>query len=362
MAKIEEKARFDFIRYANCWEDADILFEALDIKSGDKCISIASAGDNSLSLLVGDPELVVAIDLNKAQLACLNLRIAAFKHLNYDEVIKLLGIEKESNREKIYFDIKESMNDDSKSFWDNNLDLIKNGVIHAGKFENYFDIFRNYVLPLIHWKSAIDSLLEKKDISSQREFYKKYWDNINWRILFRIFFGKFTMGLLGRDPEFFNYVEGSVASNLLNRTKYAFTEIPTYSNPYLNYIFNKNFPKHALPMYLRENNFEKIKSNIDRIKPFHGDLRASLKEYNQIKFDAFNLSDIFEYMSMAEYRDELSNIVSSSSKGARIAFWNMLADRTIPDDFPVKTNKDFSETLHKKDKAWFYKRFIIAET
>ena len=41
------KFNFQFIRYANCWEDADILSEALDVAENKKFLSIASAGDNS---------------------------------------------------------------------------------------------------------------------------------------------------------------------------------------------------------------------------------------------------------------------------------------------------------------------------
>ena len=48
---IERRASFDLIRYANCWEDADVLLDALQPKPGDRILSIASAGDNSLSLL-----------------------------------------------------------------------------------------------------------------------------------------------------------------------------------------------------------------------------------------------------------------------------------------------------------------------
>ena len=32
------------IRYAQCWEDADILMAGLDIQPGNVCLSIASAG------------------------------------------------------------------------------------------------------------------------------------------------------------------------------------------------------------------------------------------------------------------------------------------------------------------------------
>ena len=45
--RIEDRAAFDFVRYANCWEDADVLCEALRARPGIRALSIASAGDNA---------------------------------------------------------------------------------------------------------------------------------------------------------------------------------------------------------------------------------------------------------------------------------------------------------------------------
>ena len=50
-----ERADFSAIRYAQCWEDADILLSALDVQPGETVVSIASAGDNTLSILTKDP-------------------------------------------------------------------------------------------------------------------------------------------------------------------------------------------------------------------------------------------------------------------------------------------------------------------
>ena len=50
-AEIAEKADFEQIRYAQCWEDADVLLEALDVKTDGSYLSIASAGDNTLALV-----------------------------------------------------------------------------------------------------------------------------------------------------------------------------------------------------------------------------------------------------------------------------------------------------------------------
>jgi len=80
--EIATKADFSTLRYAQCWEDADILLEALNVQAGAVCISIASAGDNTLSLLTQNPGRVIALDLSPTQLACLELRVAAYLALN----------------------------------------------------------------------------------------------------------------------------------------------------------------------------------------------------------------------------------------------------------------------------------------
>ena len=91
--KSEAAARADFsqIRYAQCWEDADILLEGLDIQPGDSCLSIASAGDNALAMLSRAPSRLVALDLSAAQLACVELRAAAYRELSHPELLLLIG-------------------------------------------------------------------------------------------------------------------------------------------------------------------------------------------------------------------------------------------------------------------------------
>ena len=85
---IAKRAAFDAIRYAQVWEDADILVPALRPKKGDTVVSISSAGDNALALLAEGPERVIAVDLNPSQLACLRLRISAYKHLAHIDLLE----------------------------------------------------------------------------------------------------------------------------------------------------------------------------------------------------------------------------------------------------------------------------------
>src|SRR5207302_1488891 len=82
-SEVAAKADFSGIRYAQCWEDADVLLEGLDIQPGDVCLSIASAGDNAFAMLSKGPSRVIALDLSPAQLACVEIRVAAFRELSH---------------------------------------------------------------------------------------------------------------------------------------------------------------------------------------------------------------------------------------------------------------------------------------
>ena len=96
-------ARFDFLRYAAVWEDADILCDALaPAARGGRVLSIASAGDNALALLTCDPAEVVAVDLSAPQLAACELRIVAWRHLDRDGLLAFLGVTEQPDRLAVY--------------------------------------------------------------------------------------------------------------------------------------------------------------------------------------------------------------------------------------------------------------------
>ena len=98
---VQGRVSFSFIRYANCWEDADVLCEALKPCVGKRILSIASAGDNSLALAAEGAD-VVAADLSLPQLACLELRCAAFRRLDYGQTLDFLGVRAADNRPATY--------------------------------------------------------------------------------------------------------------------------------------------------------------------------------------------------------------------------------------------------------------------
>lgn len=360
--EIQNRAKFDKIRYANCWEDPLLLLESFDIKPNSKCISIASAGDNSLSLLTKNPEIVYAVDLSVPQIACCELKKYAIKFLDYETFLKLLGFKACDNRLEIYKSIEENLSLQSRYYFENNSQIIKDGIIHQGKFEHYFQLFATKIMPLVHNQKNLTELFLPKSIQAQKLFYDKTWNNWKFKALFKVFFNKFVMGRLGRDKEFFKYVDTAMISkNIKERADRALRDVPTWNNPYVNYILLNNFD-YSLPHFALEENFNIIKNNIDALEIKTGTINEVALE-SGIKFDCFNLSDIFEYMDNDLFKDISLQLLANANCGAKFCYWNMMVDRRIseilPDNFEYKN--ELSKELYLKDRAFFYKNFLIDE-
>jgi len=257
------------------------------------------------------------------------------------------------------------LSSDVKRFWDSQSNEIEQGIGAAGKFERYFQTFAKKVIPLIHNKKRISKLLEGGNAQQRIDFYNYSWNNWRWRLLFKIFFSRFVMGRLGRDPEFFKYVEGSVANHILKHTRYALTELNPAENPYLQWILTGTH-RSALPYALREENFESIREYLDKPGKFEWALMP-VEEYLQknpgLVINKYNLSDIFEYMSDESYETLLSRLHAASAPGGRLVYWNMLVPRRRPQSMADKLNSldELSDKLFKQDKAFFYSAFVVEE-
>jgi S-adenosylmethionine-diacylglycerol 3-amino-3-carboxypropyl transferase len=354
----------DTIRYANCWEDTEIVLKALDAKEKGIYLSISSAGDNALGILTKNPNLVLAVDRSPAQIACIEIRKMLFQNLSYDEVLSFIGIKESSKRILTYKKLRKFLSAEVRNFWNNNLPLISKGIIHSGKVENYFHSFKKWIMPLIMSKDKWLELISKKNKSERVDFYNKKIDSWRWNLFINFVFNPTVLKNLdlGRDSYSLNTEGNNISEKVRKRIKYALTTLPTHNNPYLEYIIKGNF-QNALPFFLRYENFEKIRQNLVKLKIFKGTLKEALRKNRNIIFDGFYLSDIFEYMTYNQYAEEINQILPQLKKEGRIVYWNNLISRKPPDYLKagISPLDELSKKLFLKNKAFFYNSLNIFE-
>ncbi|MCW6035491.1 BtaA family protein [Spirulina subsalsa FACHB-351] len=363
-SEIVKLADFSRIRYAQCWEDADVLLQGLAIQPDDVCLSIGSAGDNTLALLACSPKRVIAVDFNPAQIACLALRVAAFRVLSHGELLAFLGSKLATGGERraFYGRCRGLLDEAVRQFWDGQERAIAQGFARVGKFERYLTTFRKYVLPLIGDRTTREHFLQNHPQSVREAFYQTHWNHWRWRLLFRLFFSRPLLGRWGRDPQFFRYGEGAISQHLLQRTEYALTQLNPAENPYLQWILTGYHPQ-ALPFALRPENFDPIRDHLNRLEWHNSALEDFLSQNPHLSINRYNLSNIFEYMSPDNSQKLLQQIIQQSPPGSRLLYWNLFVPRCRPDSLAadLRPLSDLANTLFQQDKAFFYQALVIEE-
>lgn len=361
--RLAPRARFDFVRYANCWEDARVLVAALRPRPGSRMLSIASAGDNAFALLAAGADEVVAADLSAPQLALVELKRAALRRLEHEELLGFLGARRaEADRRRATFDrLAAELSPAARAYWEEHAEEVAAGVVTRGRFERYFRVFRRFALPLVHRRARVLELLEPRDAAGRRDFYDRRWNTWRWRALFRVFFGRFVMGRLGRDPEFFRHVEGSVASRILARAEHALTVLPVADNPWIEQILVGRF-RRTLPPYLEPETVARLRGRLDRLVLHHGGVDEAAEAHRSAGgFDGFNLSDVFEYLDASASAALYERLLASARPGARFAYWNLLVSRRAPASVAgrVRALDDEARRLFETDRAFFYQALVI---
>ena len=374
----ENRVDFSLIRYSQCWEDTEVLLESLNIQENDICFGILSAGDNVFSMLAENPEKVVALDISFPQIALAKLKKEVFNSFSYDEMLEFMGVTKSDRRIEMYDRINENLDKEVKEYWDFNREAIENGIIHTGKFEKFFKIFREKILPFVHNRKRVEKLLEDKPEQERVDYYDKYWNNFRWKLMFKLFLSKSVVGKFGRDKEFFRYAEKNISEEMKERSRYALCELSPHENPYINYILTGNYRKDCLPYFLRKENFDKIRKNLHKVEI----IQSSVEEYlDQIDFkiNKFNLSDIFEYMSVENYSKLMEKIYENAEDNALLAYWNLIVERNSEklgykgtdsgtavtgkeknlDGKKFERMKELDSRLHKRDMTFFYTDFVV---
>jgi len=349
------------INYSQCWEDPIILNEALAINSQDIVLSITSGGDNSLALLLKKPHKIISIDSNVAQKYLLELKTVAIGFLGHEELLEFLGAKKSSRREELLEKIEKHLPLDTASWWNKHRSLIKQGVIHAGRFEKFLNTFRGYILPLIHSRKTAEAFLNTESLQLQKDYYHSVWNSKRWRLFFRIVTSRFVLKSFARQRGMFIHTEpGAIAKEYLKRLDRNFNTVPLKDNYFMHYCLTGNYGR-SVPPYLEAKYNLSLKENLSQLSMVVNDLTNYLKSMPNESFSKFNLSDVFEPLSLEQNDILWKEIVRTAKNGARVAYWNNLVTRAFSQQSStnVKDEAELASRLHSMDRIFFYGNFHV---
>lgn len=360
-----DKKVFKDILYAQCWEDPRIDREAFHTTSNDVVFSITSGGCNALAFLLDNPQKVIALDLNPQQNFLLDLKIAAFKVLSYGELLEFMGVKKSRDRFLMYERIRDLLSADSVRYWDGQRKKIQRGIIHSGRYEAYMRLLKRIVITPLISKKTLMQFFETEDPSERAVLFRKKWENLRWWFLTRVMLSR-RLNTLFFDKAFFAYLDEkfSFGNHFAEKAKRAITQLPMKENHFLSYILlGKFYDEDNLPQYLKRENYDVIRSRVDRIEIVTDSCENFFSSLPDSSISKFNFTNIFEWMSDDAYEELLRETVRVAKDKAVLTYRNLLVFREHPSTLNsnILSLKKMAKSLHEKDLSFIYNNYVVEE-
>lgn len=377
---------FDAFVYNQIWEDPRVDIEALQIDGSSRILTISSGGCNALNYLVEGPQTVTAVDLNRHHIYLLNLKLAAVKYLpSYDDFFEFFGEGKGKNTGSNYLRyIRPHLDMDTRHFWESNT---FGGSILYGERISFFanaglyDHSRNgYFLRFFHSMSRLfgckpDEVLNAGSIEEQEQLYDKHIDPFFDSLVIKTL-GKLpvTMFGLGIPPQQYDELKKDVDSGksvidiYRERTKRLACDYPINENYFAWQAFARKYDtkdRIAVPEYLKPQNYETLRSNIDRLNAKVGSATDEIKSSAAGTFNRFVFLDAQDWMNADQMTELWSAIAEKGEPGSRIIFRTAGAASPLDADLPEELlsrfhyEKEVSERLFKQDRASIYGGFHL---
>lgn len=350
------------LRNVYTWQDADTMLAGLEIRPGDTCLSVDAAGDNALAMLARDPKRVLVVEPNRSQIACLELRLAAFRRLDHGEMLTLLGVRPGLNRAELYHRCRPQLSRLSRIWWDAHLDALCQGLHTLGIWERFFTFFRRHIIPLLHHPRSIERLFMPRDAAGRAAFFDQEWDGWMRRLILRLFFSRHSIQLFDPDRHFLGNGIVNLAGYVLERTHHGMAVQDPSRNPYLRWILTGSF-EQALPFALRPENFACIRDNLDRLEWRCAHLGDVIQELGLGAVDRIDMGIQVEHLHPAAYHAQLDRLMRACRRGGRIIHWNLLVPRARPPEIDARLipQSDLSRRLHERDHGFYHHSVVVEE-
>jgi S-adenosylmethionine-diacylglycerol 3-amino-3-carboxypropyl transferase len=357
------EASHEVVRYSQVWEDHRLLEAGLRLAPGQDVLTIASAGDNVLALLLAEPRRIVAIDVSPAQRALTELKLVAVRELPAEQLPGFLGARPCRDRSRLYAQLAPALSLPTRAYWGRNREALRLGVLGTGLLERYVAAFADGPLRAAVQPDAIRRLLDSDDLEFQRHLFQTRFAGLEHAV--RVFFGR--AGLSGRalDVSQLRFAGNiDVGGAIWERLRRVATELPARGNHYLEWLLTGSYRDIELgPAYLRPANIERLRGLVDRVQLVQEDVSHHLESQAPESFDALNLSDVLEYLDEDAAAELLHHAATRLRPGGRLAYWNLLVDRSAAglQAGDLESLQAEADTLHAGDRVPFYGAFRLEQ-
>lgn len=351
---------FTKINYAFANEDGASELAALELGPTDTALCLTGSGARALDLLIAGPRRVTSIDLNPAQTHLLELKTAAYRLLEYPQLLAFFGLAECEDRGAVYRRLRGQLSTAAAAFWDRRGRAIAGGVCFCGSWERWIRALARLGWPR---RRVLRRLYEAPDREAQARIWRDQWDGALWRGTLWLIARRWIWRHVFREPGIEAVpAELEIFQAMRERFEHLAREVLIRDAFFPQMLFfGRVLNPAALPLHLQEKNAALIKERLDRLEPVTADLIDFL-EGTPRSFDAFSLSDFSSYTRPHQYDRVWRSVLRRLAPGGRACERRFLV-RLDPTERPalapwmagVSRRPALEAELDRSDRSFIYR-------
>jgi S-adenosylmethionine-diacylglycerol 3-amino-3-carboxypropyl transferase len=330
------------IVFSACNEDSRCEMAAFGSVEGKRLLCVTAGGGRVLNLIAGKPAEIWAVDLNPAQNALLELKIASMRELDHAGYLAFLGARPSAERLATYERLRARLSPGAQGFFDAHGPLIDGGVLMQGKLERFLS--RLAKLMRLSHPLGVSRLFAFDDLAEQRRFLGR-WDMLLWRAIAKNVARRWVMQVFSGDPGFYRYVPTDIALHraIYERVYGYFWHHLARENPLMQIVFFGRYVyEPALPIYLNAATYERTKAALEHvhIETITATVHDALDYGARRAFDAFSISDISSYLDDAAHDCLFERVLGAARPGALLCSRSNIYHRPLAAEHAQRIARD----------------------
>ncbi len=369
---------FSGLVYPQIWEDPVVDLEALQLKTGDHLVGIASGGCNILSYLTEAEVKITAIDLNPAHIALNKLKVAAARYLPDYTAFHRFFAEADANENvQAYFSyLRPHLDEITRKYWESRDRLGRRRIGYFGKNLYRHGLLGSFIgashlLARVHGRNPRKILTAKTREDQRRIFQAELAPLFEKRHIRWLLNKPSALFGLGIPPSQFKALKGNeqqMAKVLLARLERLACDFDLQDNYFAWQAFGRRYASGGagpLPPYLQRENFENLRQRAANVDVQHRSFTEFLAEGPEHSIDAFVLLDAQDWMTDDMLNDLWTEIARAARPGARVIFRTAGEETILPgrisDDIIEKFDYDpeACREMTLKDRSSIYGGFHL---
>jgi S-adenosylmethionine-diacylglycerol 3-amino-3-carboxypropyl transferase len=357
--------------YNTCWEDPRCDREILKIQPESELVVLTSAGCNVLDYLIDNPSAIHAVDLNPRQNALLDLKKALFLSGNFQVLYQWFGQGTGFKTREFY---KEHLrpwiaNPEAQKFWDKQVQRyfehkgLRKSFYWKGSSGTVAWMVKQWMRSKSGLATMVKNLLDAPTLEAQEHAYNQFEPKF-MNPFMKWFLGRHVVQSMLGVPKSQqqlakeNYEEG-MAGYMKSCMRHVFTKVPVNDNYFWNVYFYGFYPPGCEPNYLKQENFNLLRSRVARVETYTHSLTGFLRDFpgNYSHYVLLDHQDWLATHDFAELETEWKLIFENSRPGTRILMRSAASDLGfLPQWVHEKLEFDQAAALwsHNNDRVGTY--------